>query len=172
MKRRSGLHNDKRAYHYSPSPVSLPPQYWITTGDTMWLYPIVNVQAVLQATTDYIRNGNQIVFASKEALQTFYGNVNASCAVSQPVGNVGYSLGVGTVVKDLNSELTLVGGDIVITWRFVQQITNQSALPSGGNSPNGTIGYACFYENWLNQDFINDGNLDNTDRGYLRNYTG
>jgi hypothetical protein len=170
-KRRSCLHNHRRAYNYCYSPnIS---KYFITATDTFWLYPIANINSVLTSTT-YTRIGNRLIFATKSDLMTFYDNVFASTAASQPLGNQGYSLGVGTIVQDLQTELylELPNGQLMVTWRLVKQITKQSSLPSGGNSPNDTVGYATVVSNWSAQDFINDVYLDNLSRGHLTIYNG
>ena len=141
--------------------------------NTFWLYPIANINSVLSTTT-YTQIGNRLIFATKSALMTFYDNVFNSTAASQPLGNAGYSLGVGTIVKDLQSELylELPNGQLMVTWRLVKQITKQNSLPAGGNSPNDTIGYATVVSNWTAQDFINDSNLDNLSGGHLIAYNG
>jgi hypothetical protein len=170
-KKRSGLQNDRRPYNYCDYIVAT--NYFITVTNTFWLYPIANINSVLNSTT-YTQIGNRLIFSTKNALITFYDNVNNSTAASQPVGNTGYSLGVGTIVKDLQSEiyLELPNGQLMVTWRLVKQITNQGSLPAGGNSPNDTIGYATIVSNWSAQDFIDDTNLDNLSGGHLISYNG
>lgn len=172
-KRRSGLYNDRRAYKYDYSTPLRIPSYFITATDTFWLYPITNINSVLN-TIAHSRIGNRIIFATKNDLIIFYDDVFASTAVSQPIGNTGYSLGVGTIVEDLQTELylELPNNILMVTWRFVKQISKQSSLPAGGNSPNNTIGYATTVSNWDAEDFIDHTSLDNLARGHLIAYTG
>jgi hypothetical protein len=93
-------------------------------------------------------------------------------ALSQPVGNIGYSLGVGTKLRDLGVTVywNLNSGLNVVTWRLVEQLTNQDDLPSGGDSPNGTIGFVTIYADWDN-DFENDTTIpeeySNADPAYI-----
>jgi hypothetical protein len=171
-KKRSCLHSHKRAYNCVVTR-NTTINYFITATNTFWLYPAANINSVLSTTT-YTQIGNRLIFATKTDLNTFYDNVFNSTAVSQPVGNQGYSLGVGTIVKDLQTELNLelANGQLMVKWRLVQQITNQSSLPSGGNSPNNTVGYATIISNWSAQDFANDANLDNLSNGHLIPYSG
>ena len=98
-----------------------------------------------------------MVFQDMASLYEFYGQVFMRTAVSQPVGNVGYSMGVGTRLKDLGVTVTwhLVSGLKVVTWRLVEQLTGQEDLPSGGDSPLGTIGFVTIYADW-NNDGSND----------------
>ena len=169
-RKRSCLHSHKRAYSCgSPSIIN----YFITATNTFWLYPAANINSVLSTTT-YTQIRNRLIFATKTDLINFYNNVYISTATSQPVGNVGYSLGVGTIVKDLQTELNLelANGQLMVKWRLVQQITNQSSLPSGGNSPNYTIGYATIVSNWSAQDFTNNSYLDDLSQGHLVAYNG
>jgi hypothetical protein len=86
---------------------------------------------------------------------TVYDEVFAQTAISQPLGNQGYSLGVGT---ELQNYYTLLywklspTDELIVTWNLTQQLTDQSTLPTPGESPNGTIGYLTRYENWpINQ---------------------
>lgn len=172
-KRRSGLQYHRRAYNYgytSPADIT---KYFITSTNTFWLYPIANINSVLTSTT-YTRIGNRLIFANKNDLITFYDNVFASTAISQPVGNEGYSLGVGTIVKDLQTELylELPNNLLMVTWRLVKQISKQISLSVGGNSPNDTIGYATIVSNWSAQDFIDHTYLDNLSGGHLIPYNG
>ena len=78
--------------------------------------------------------------------------------VSQPIGNPGFSVGVGTVVRaKMNDKIIwkLDSGITVVEWVLMHQITSQSTLPSGGNSPDGTVGYGTIYCDW-NLDGVQD----------------
>jgi hypothetical protein len=121
-KKRSCLNSHKRAYNCIVANTTI--NYFITATNTFWLYPVENINSVLSTTT-YTQIGNRLIFATKTDLNTFYDNVFNSTATSQPVGNQGYSLGVGTIVKDLQTELNLelANGELMVKWRLVQQIT-------------------------------------------------
>lgn len=125
-------------------------KYFITITNTTWLYPIIDIENGLAGTTySYTRNGNDIICQDQETLIGVYLDIFEASAVSQPIGNVGYSLGVGTILRDLKDEIYLkINDQLMVTWRLVEQITNQSDLPAGGNSPTGTIGYVTILENW------------------------
>ena len=78
-----------------------------------------------------------------------YTAIFAQTAISQPIGNDGFTVGVGTFLADLGSELrfALEGGAVVILWRLVKQLSPQTTPPiaTPGNSPDGTIGYVTTF---------------------------
>ena len=121
---------------------------FVTVNNTTWLYPEVNVAAALATTTfRHTYDGDFITCPDIVSIAGVYNDIFNSTAVSQPVGNPGYTLGVGTLLEDLGKELRfrLTNGNVIIVWRLVKQLTPQlparviSADP--GNSPNETIGY-------------------------------
>ena len=132
---------------------SLTVDSWISYSNTAWLYPHINVDPII---TQYKglslvqQQGNSLIFANISDLYSFYSDCYVSTAASQPVGNPGYSLGVGTILKDLGEtlHLDLDSGLRIVTWRLVEQLTEQTTLPSGGDSPNRTIGFVPIYSDW------------------------
>uniref|UniRef100_A0A6C0K2I0 Uncharacterized protein n=1 Tax=viral metagenome TaxID=1070528 RepID=A0A6C0K2I0_9ZZZZ len=122
---------------------------YVTVIDTIWLYPEINITRALATTTyNYTYDGDFITCPDIANIAGVYSAIFDSTAVSQPVGNVGYSLGVGTLVEDQGKELRfrLTSGQVIIVWRLVKQLTPQTPAPGNvipvpGNSPNGTIGY-------------------------------
>jgi hypothetical protein len=120
---------------------------FVTVIDTTWLYPEINITRALATTTSkYTYDGDFITCPDILNIAGVYSAIFDSTAVSQPVGNNGYSLGVGSLVEDLGKELRfrLTNGQVIIVWRLVRQLTPQvpaTVIPSPGNSPNGTIGY-------------------------------
>jgi hypothetical protein len=126
-------------------------KYFITITDTMWLYPIADTEYALTGTTySYTRNGNEIICQDEETLIQIYLEIFNRTAVTQPLGtNIGYSIGVGTILRDLKQELYFkINDQLMVTWRLVEQITSQSDVNVGGDSPDGTIGYVTVLENW------------------------
>jgi hypothetical protein len=126
-------------------------KFFITITDTMWLYPIADTEYALTGTTySYTRNGNEIICQDEETLIQIYLEIFNRTAVTQPLGtNIGYSLGVGTILRDLKQELYFkINDQLMVTWRLVEQITSQEDIPVGGDSPDGTIGYVTVLENW------------------------
>ena len=127
-------------------------KFFITITDTMWLYPIADTEYALTGTTySYTRNGNEIICQDEETLIAIYLEIFNRTAITLPGNNPGYSIGVGTILKDLKQELYFkINDQLMVTWRLVEQITNQSDLPVnvGGNSADGTIGYVTVLENW------------------------
>ena len=123
---------------------------FVTVTNTVWLYPIADTEYALAGTTySYTINGNTLTFANQNSLIAVYTEIFNRTAVTQPIGNVGYTLGVGTKLKDIGEELNFkINNTLMVTWRLVKQITNQRDLPAGGDSPNGTIGYVTIFENW------------------------
>jgi hypothetical protein len=123
---------------------------FLTVRNTAWLYPTADITAALATTTySYTFNGDIITCPDIGNLIGVYTDIYNQTTISQPVGNVGFTLGVGTFLVDLGDELrfALEGGEIVIIWRLVKQITPQTTPPlsSPGNSPDGTIGYVTTF---------------------------
>jgi hypothetical protein len=54
----------------------------------------------------------------------------------------------------------------MVTWRLVKQITPQSEVAVGGNSPDGTIGYVVIYCDWDENGSQDPTNLDPADYGF------
>jgi len=136
-------------------------KYFITITDTMWLYPIADTEYALTGTTySYTRNENTLTFNDQDSLIAVYLEIFNRTAVTQPLGsNIGYSLGVGTILRDLKQELYFkINDQLMVTWRLVEQITSQADVNVGGDSPDGTIGYVTILENWA--DPLPNGNLD------------
>jgi hypothetical protein len=127
---------------------------WVTIIDTIWIYPVADLNPVLDsfraASPAIIEEGNNIIFTNASHLYSFFEAVYNATTVSQPVGNVGFSLGVGTQLEDLGVTINLVlaSGLKMITWRLVRQLTSQTDLPVGGDSPDGTIGFITIYCDW------------------------
>jgi len=134
---------------------------YIVIINTSWIYPIADVESVIAQTSNiHSINGNDLIFSNIEDLIDFYDEVYTETAASQPSGNPGYSIGVGTILQEKRKSITLklVTGETVVRWKLMEQLTNQSDLPQGGSSPNGTIGYGSIYN-----DYDLDGVQDPTD---------
>ena len=120
---------------------------YVTVTDTMWLYPEINITRALATTTfKHTYDGDFITCPDIASIAGVYDAIFTSTAVSQPVGNDGYSLGVGTLLEDQGKELRfrLTSGQVIIVWRLVKQLTPQTpvyVIPNPGDSPNETIGY-------------------------------
>jgi len=119
----------------------------ITFGGTAWMYPPADVDYALAHTTyTYRRVGNTIIVPDMNTLINIYTDIFNRTAETQPIGNPGYTLGEGTSLLDMGKEIQfkLPGGNLIITWRLMRQLTPQlpvTVIPNPGNSPNGTIGY-------------------------------
>jgi hypothetical protein len=107
---------------------------------------------VLSSTTiPYILSGDTLYLDNITDMGNLYDEIFTRTAITQPIGNQGYSLGVGTILLDLTNELyfKLSGSDeLIVTWRLTEQLTDQSTLPVSGDSPTGTVGYLTRFENW------------------------
>lgn len=129
---------------------------FVTITNTMWLYPQADIDYVLANTSVPVTFvANKFYFNNRADMKTFYDELYVRTEVTQPVGNEGYSLGVGTVLLDLTNELMFVlidTNEIVVFWRLVRQLTDQSTLDPGGNSPIETIGYITVEESWPTND--------------------
>jgi hypothetical protein len=153
-------------------------EQYISQIDTIWLYPQSDINsflAELELTNDsytvpgsspsvvFTKNDNVYSFTDLNGLVYFWEQVYQKTALSQPTGNAGYSLGVGTRTIARTRDrlvLKLNSGIKVSEWALMRQITNQSDLPVGGNSPNGTIGWGSIYCDWNL-----DGSQDQTNIG-------
>ena len=127
---------------------------FVTAQGTNWLYPEGDITRGLAATTyRHVYDGDFISCPDFATIVGVYGDIFNQTVISQPVGNLGFSLGVGTLLEDLGKELRfkLDSGQTVITWRLVRQLTPQkpsTVIPSAGNSPNGTIGYVTTFASY------------------------
>lgn len=141
---------------------------FISIVDTIWLYPqfdldyVTGIAPGLSPSISFTKSENTYTFETFSDLTNFYDQLFISTEVNQPVGNEGYSLGVGTITRaKANQKLyfKLESGITVVEFHLMTQITNQSDLPSGGNSPDGTIGWGLTYCDW-NLDGIADTTSD------------
>jgi hypothetical protein len=101
----------------------------------------------------------------------FYLEMVTQTSVTQPSGNSGFSLGVGTILRSRrNPKLVfkLESGITIVEFLLMTQITSQSTLPVGvgGNSPDGTIGWGPVYLDW-NADGVADLPTDAIPNEYL-----
>lgn len=122
-----------------------------TIINTIWIYPKSDLQIAIQNTSvQFTIDNNNFIFSNLNDLIDFYGEVYNRTTISQPIGNQGFSLGVGTILQGTRDRIfwRLSSGIIVIEWLLMNQITNQSDLPSGGNSPDGTVGYGVIYNDY------------------------
>ena len=128
----------------------------LTHINTAWLYPQADVDTGLATTTStYAYDGVNIKCPTLADIIGVYGAIFNATVVSQPIGNLGYTIGVGTLLEDMGRDLRfcLDNGQVVVIWRLVRQLTPQlpaTVIPNPGNSPNGTIGYVttfCSYGN-------------------------
>jgi len=140
---------------------------YISEINTIWLYPQADLDAHistyivsgntyqtapgLSPSVTFTRNGNVFSFATVAEISTFFGGVYLVTEVSQPVGNLGFSCGVGTRTRSRRQDkliLQLNSGVKIVEWALMTQLTSQSSLPSGGNSPDGTVGWSNIYCDW------------------------
>lgn len=125
-----------------------------TTIDTVWIYPPADIAYALSTTTyKYKYDGTNIVCPDMANLIGVQNAIYFRTTVTQPVGNVGYSIGVGSLLKDLGEVINfkLETGEKVIGWRLVQQLTPQlpaTVIPVPGNSPPNTIGYVTTFTSY------------------------
>jgi hypothetical protein len=128
---------------------------YITILNTAWLYPPIYVKSGLASTTfKYVYSGDLIICPTMNDLIGVYSDIYSMTTIAQPNGNVGFTVGEGTLLEDMGDELRfcLTNGQVIIVWRLVKQLTLQSiaVIPVAGNSPNETIGYVttfCSYGN-------------------------
>ena len=130
-----------------------------TIYNTAWIYPKANILSALATTTyKYKYEGDFITCPTIGDIIGVYNDIYIKTTISQPTGNVGFSLGVGTLLEDMGDEIRfrLTNGNVVVIWRLVKQLTPQlpsTVIPVPGNSPNETIGYIttfCSYGSGVN----------------------
>jgi hypothetical protein len=124
--------------------------YFSTIINTVWIYPPSDVDIALSNTTySYTFDGTILRVPDTAALIGVYTDIVNQTLTSQPIGNAGFSLGVGTLLEDLGKDLHMVlpNGSVVYTWRLVRQISPQEVpyVSVPGNSPRNTIGYLPVY---------------------------
>jgi len=122
-----------------------------TISNTNWIYPPSDVDYALQnSSITFTKAGNVLYFPTISDMRTMYDEIFLRTSVTQPIGNVGYSLGVGTVLLDLYEtlEFRLDNDELIVIWNLTKQLTDQNDLTVGGDSPVGTIGYLTVYEAW------------------------
>lgn len=121
--------------------------FYRTIVNTVWLYPQGDIdKALLNTSAKFTYDGVFIICPDMNNLLTLYYNIFEQTAISQPVGNVGFSLGVGTMCQNFGRSIYWKledTSDYLIKWQLVQQITPQTTdnIPVPGNSPEGTVGY-------------------------------
>jgi hypothetical protein len=146
--------NIKDGTNYDNIVVSPYEQGWTSIIDTAYLYPNADINVALptfrSASPAIVETDTDIIFTDINHLHDFYEAVFNQTAVSQPVGNVGFSLGVGTKLQDLGMTLNLKlqNGLTIVKWTLVKQLNSQTTLAVGGDSPEGTIGYVTTYCDW------------------------
>jgi hypothetical protein len=156
-----------------------------TPYNTAWIYP----QLDLDTTVSNINSNNLLgtqsfgyseinftkvddynyTFPTLNDAINFYLEMVTQTSVTQPSGNSGFSLGVGTILRSRrNPKLVfkLESGITIVEFLLMTQITSQSTLPSGGNSPDGTIGWGPVYLDW-NADGVADLPTDAIPNEYL-----
>ncbi len=140
---------------------------YISQTDTIWLYPEADLAAYestfiysggvyqtapgVSPSIQFTKVRNTYSFPDVNQLANFFANVYLQTETSQPLGNKGFSCGVGTrttSASNLRLILKLDSGIKVVEWALMTQISSQSELPVGGNSPLGTIGWGNIYCDW------------------------
>ncbi len=143
-------------------------QYFLVYENTTWIYPINDINTALSTTTiPFTFDGTNIVCPTLQNFIDLYLAVFAQTAISQPVGNVGFSLGVGTQCADYGNEIVwqVAGSGAIVKWRLMKQVTKQSDLLDGGNSPQGTIGYGTVWTSYVG---VNRPNPDLDQAQFIR----
>jgi hypothetical protein len=110
-------------------------------------------------------------FPTLEDVINFYIEMFTQTAVTQPSGNSGFSLGVGTILRSRRNpklKFKLDSGVTIVEFLLMTQITSQSTLPVGvgANSPDGTVGWGPVYLDW-NADGVADLPTDPIPNNYV-----
>ncbi len=123
---------------------------FITINNTCWIYPPADVEYALSTTTyPYRRVDNRVICPTLDDFINVYTDIVLRTQETQPIGNAGYSLGVGTMLQDLGKEFyfELEGGRLITSWRLTKQLSPQTspAVATPGDSPPDTIGYVTIF---------------------------
>jgi hypothetical protein len=118
--------------------------------NTTWIYPIKNIQDALKTSTNYTSfDGTNLIVPSVSNFVALAYEIWNKTAIAQPVGNQGFSCGVGTLFQDFGKtiEFKLPSGEVIARWALIKQLSPQTTPPiaAPGNSPNGTIGYIYIF---------------------------
>lgn len=146
------------ALHRVTSQIPADQKYIQTIVNTMWLYPPAIVEAALASTS--ITHTYDGVFITCPDIATLTSLYDYIWQQTQSVSELsqGYNLGVGTILENFSKKIyfQVPSGNTIIEWTLVKQITPQSALPSGGESPVDTVGYITTY-NYIGSTPVFDG---------------
>jgi hypothetical protein len=140
-------------------------KYFLVPSNTAWLYPMADITTALNNTTyTYTFDGTIIVCPDIASLIGIYTDIYIQTTITQPIGNVGYTIGIGSLLEDLGNSIwfKLSNGQGIVEWRLVRQITPQLpeyTIPVPGNSPPGTIGYTTVFTSYGNGGY--SAGLDN-----------
>ncbi len=133
--------------HRVTSQIPADQQYIQTIVDTMWLYPPAIVEAALASTS--ITHTYDGVFITCPDIATLTSLYNYIWDQTRSVSGLseGYNLAVGTILENFSKKIyfQVPSGNTIIEWTLVKQLTPQSTLPSGGESPVDTVGYITTY---------------------------
>lgn len=130
---------------------------YISIINTNWIYPQYDLDLAISTAIGLspsfpMRRVNEgLSFPDLTKLLDFYEILFKQTEISQPNANTGFSLGVGTVLRARRNSrfcLKLDSGITVVEFTLMTQVTNQSDLPVGGNSPDGTVGWGLIYCDW------------------------
>lgn len=130
---------------------------YISIINTNWIYPQYDLDLAISTAIGLspsfpMRRVNEgLSFPNLTKLLDFYEILFKQTEISQPNGNTGFSLGVGTVLRSKRNSrfcLKLDSGITVVEFTLMTQVTNQSDLPVGGDSPDGTVGWGLIYCDW------------------------
>lgn len=130
----------------------IPKQYpmYRTITNTVWIYPEADIQRALKTSTHVTSyDGTNIIVPSIADFIAFYSEMYIQTAQSQPIGNPGFTCGVGTLLQDFGKtlEMKLPSGEVIARFRLVKQISPQATppIPNPGNSPNRTVGFVLIF---------------------------
>ena len=143
--------------------------YFITIIDTVWVYPMVEIERALALTSiPYTFDGTNLVCQTTADLIAIYLEIYTQTEISNPDppnSNPGYSIGVQSFLQDFGKNLyfKLPDGFIFVQWRLVQLVTPQTKAPNNvipipGDSPPDVVGYVTVYTsfNRLNVPYLMD----------------
>jgi hypothetical protein len=147
--------------------------YYITIIDTVWVYPMVDIERALAITLiPYTFDGTNLVCQTTDDLVAIYLEIYNQTTISNPgpppppQPNPGYSIGVQSFLQDFGKNLyfKLPDGTVFVQWRLVQLVTPQTkapnnVIPTPGDSTPNVVGYVTIYTSFTRNSLPNS-NMD------------
>jgi hypothetical protein len=131
--------------------------YYITIGNTTYIYPMADIERALASTSvPHTFNGEDIVVPTIQGMNQLLYEIWYQTALSQPIGNQGYSIGVQSALQDFGKNIffRFPNGELYVQYRLVKLLTPQTqppdnVIPTPGNAPVDTAGFVVIWAAYM-----------------------